>query len=409
MSVPIDLPNSNHDAFQWATALTLDQVKVSDLRCHARLEWQLSAGMNLLVGGNGSGKTTLLEAICLMAHGRSFRQSRSPLLVKHGQERFMVHGQWHRFGPMHLSVAGRLGQTSIRLQGRDIQRRKDVSESFPVLVDAPQGRKIIDAVPGERRRWLDALIMICYPSMPSHYERYLRAVMQRGRLLRRNVFSNELDGWEQQIVHYGLPIVQARQSLLEELNIELKNELLLTEDVVHLSMKKTEYASDPWLLRLQEKRRDDAKVGSLRFGPQVDVVQIHFQDREIRSAGSRGQQKLAAIALKMAECALWAKHRRLIPVLLLDDCLEALDQHRQLRLFQRLQHSPAQIVMTAPDGLSLPEALDINIQSLSDDGLQRYTKQTSGLQSIVTDSLKNPLKKDGIKKDNMKESMEEVA
>ncbi len=360
---------NKHSDFQWATALTLDQVKVSSLRCHSDITWSLTPGLNLLIGGNGSGKTTLLEAVSLMAHGRSFRQSRSPLLVQHGQKRFMIHGQWHRFGPMHLSVAGRQGQTSVRLQGRDIQRRKDVSESFPVLVDAPQGRRIIDGAPGERRRWLDALLMICYSSMRVNYERYLRAVMQRSRLLRRKIVSDELDVWEQQIVQYGMPIVQARESLLQELNALLSTETLLTEDKLCFSMRSPAYTADTWLERLKRKRHDDMKMGSLRFGPHVDVVNVHYQEREIRSAGSRGQQKLAAIALKMAECALWAKHRRLIPVLLLDDCLESLDRNRQSRLFQRLQQSPAQILMTAPDGVSISATWDINIQCLTAQGL----------------------------------------
>ena len=375
--------SSSPSDFQWATPLTLDCVKVSHLRCHDDLEWSVNPGMNLIIGGNGSGKTTLLESISLMAHGRSFRQSRSPLLVQHNQKRFMIHGKWHRFGPMHLSVAGRQGQTSVRLQGREIQRRKDVSESFPVLVDAPQGRKIIDGAPGERRRWLDALIMICYQQMRTNYERYLRAVMQRGRLLRRKNFSDELDVWEQQIVHYGMPIVQAREKILEELNALLVNEQQLTEDLISLSMRAPEYTKNAWLQRLKEKRTEDAKLGSLRFGSHVDVVNIHFQEREIRSAGSRGQQKLAAIAIKMAECALWARHRRLIPVVLLDDCLESLDQHRQLRLFKRLQKSPAQILMTAPDGVCVSPALGIHIQCLTEQGLSAYEVDKSMMRERV--------------------------
>jgi len=373
--------------FQWATVLTLDKVKVSHLRCHEDITWALTEGLNLLIGGNGSGKTTLLEAVSLMAHGRSFRQSRSPLLLQHGKSRFMIHGQWHRFGPMHLSVAGRQGQTSVRLQGRDIQRRKDVSESFPVLIDAPQGRRIIDGAPGERRRWLDALIMICYPAMRTSFERYLRAVMQRGRLLRRKTVSDELDVWEHQIVQYGMPIVQARESLLQELNILLLAEIALTENEVCLSMRSPEYASDAWLERLKNKRQDDMKLGSLRFGPHVDVVNIHFQDREIRSAGSRGQQKLAAIAVKMAECAMWAKHRRLIPVVLLDDCLESLDRSRQLRLFQRLQNSPAQILMTAPDGVSISATWGINIQRLTEQGLCAYVADEPMIETVMEEAV----------------------
>jgi len=355
--------------FQLATPLTIEQVKVRNLRCHDALAWHILPGLNLITGANGSGKTSLLESVYLMAHGRSFRQSRSPFLVKHGQTSFMIQGQWRRFGPMHLTVAGRKGKTSVCLQGRDIQRRKDVSESFPVLVEAPQGRKIVDGAPGERRRWLDALMMICFRHTRMHYDCYLRAVMQRGRLLRRQVFSSELDAWEQQIVQHGLQIVSARCRLITEINTLLLAEQVLTEDAVSISMSMPDYSQAAWLERLKSKRNDDARVGSLRFGPHVDGININFQGREIRSAGSRGQQKLAAIALKMAECALWSRYRRLIPVILLDDCLEALDRHRQMRLFHRLQQSPAQILMTAPDGVEITPQLDIHTQILTQHGL----------------------------------------
>jgi len=369
--------------FQLATPLTIEQVKVRHLRCHDALAWQVSQGLNLIIGANGSGKTSLLESIYLMAHGRSFRQSRSPFLVQHGQTSFLIQGQWRRFGPMHLTVAGRKGKTSVRLQGRDIQRRKDVSESFPVLVEAPQGRKIMDGSPGERRRWLDALMMICFQHTRVHYDRYLRAVMQRSRLLRRQVFSSELDAWEEQIVQHGLQIVSVRCRLITEINTLLLEEQALTEDAVSISVSMPDYTQVTWLERLKNKRSDDARVGSLRFGPHVDGINISFQDREIRSAGSRGQQKLAAIALKMAECALWSRYRRLIPVVLLDDCLEALDRQRQKRLFTRLQQSPAQILMTAPDGVEIVPQLDIHIQVLSSHGLCDYKYDCDVGQQMV--------------------------
>ena len=360
---------SNLSDVRMATTLTICQIKVIDLRCHEEMTWLCSEGLNLLLGANGSGKTSLLESVYLMAHGRSFRQARDPFLVRRGQDRFLIKGQWRRFGPMNLSVAGRRGQTSIRLQGCDVQRRKDISESFPVLVEAPQGRKLIDGAPNERRRWLDALVMVCNPVMRGHFERYLRAVMQRSRLLRRKILSDEVDVWEHQIVQYGLTIVTAREIIITELNNYLADEIFLTEQPLSISLNNIEYTEQVWLDRLKNGRTNDMKAGGLRYGPHCDVLFFHFQQREIRSAGSRGQQKLAAIALKMAECAMWSKYRRLVPVLLLDDCLEALDAERQLRVLKRLQESPAQVLMTAPNGVNISQDLNIRIQSLNAQGL----------------------------------------
>jgi DNA replication and repair protein RecF len=369
-----------------ATTLTICQIKVKNLRCHEHVIWTCSKGLNLLVGANGSGKTSLLESVYLMVYGRSFRQARDPFLIRRGQERFLIQGQWRRFGPMNLSVAGRRGQISIRLQGCDVQRRKDVSESFPVLVEAPQGRKLIDGAPNERRRWLDALVITCNPAMNDHYERYLRAVMQRSRLLRRRVLSDELDAWEHQIVYYGLPIVAAREKTISEVNNCLINEIFLTEQPLSISLNKTEYTEQAWLERLKSRRIDDMKAGGLRYGPHCDVLKLHFQQREIRNAGSRGQQKLAAIALKMAECAMWSSHRHLVPVLLLDDCLEALDQERQARVLKRLQASPAQILMTAPNGVHISRDVNIKIHSLNAQGLFELDYNSSMNASIMEEA-----------------------
>lgn len=365
-------------AFKSATPLQINEVTVEDLRCHTRLQWSCTSGLNLLLGANGSGKTTLLESIYLMAHGRSFRQARDPYLVRKGSERFLIHGRWQRFGPLNLSIAGRRGQTSIRLQGREIERRKDVSESFPVLIDAPQGRRLVDGSPGERRRWLDSLVMICQQSMAPHYERYLRSLMQRSRLLRRRASAGELDAWEQQIVSHGMQIAEGRQRLLVELNKRLAQETELTEKPLELVIRGSDYSEAAWLERLQSRRMDDLHSGMVRYGPHCDVLHLHYQQREIRQAGSRGQQKLAAIALKMAECALWADYRQLIPVLMLDDCLEALDQERQERVLRRLLASSAQVLITAPDGVNLCTDGDVRVSRLNSQGLLEYGMGGSG-------------------------------
>ncbi|MDQ7010728.1 MAG: DNA replication and repair protein RecF, partial [Mariprofundaceae bacterium] len=180
---------------------------------------------------------------------------------------------------------------------------------------------------------------------------------------------DELDSWEQQIVVHGKAIVQARHAMMEELNQCLIAEETLTETPLHLEIQAPDYDERTWLSRLKARRDDDARMGGLRFGPHCDRIRMIYRQREIRSAGSRGQQKLAAIALKMAECALRVQHRQMVPVLLLDDCLEALDRQRQERLLRRLSAAGGQVLMTAPGGIDVPRDVDIQVHELTDRGL----------------------------------------
>jgi len=318
--------------------------------------------MNLIVGENGCGKTTLLEAAYIMAHGRSFRQARDPQLVQWGEKRFHVSGRWTRFGPLYVNVEGSRGRTSISLQGKPVRTRKDLEETLPVLVDAPQSRKVVDGVPNERRRWLDGMMTACSDTAAAHYRNYLRCLMQRSRLLRSGSRSS-IDIWEAQLVSHGMAIVAERRRLIDALNNHLAGEESLVEGPFRLELPSSAPdEQETWLAALHASRAEDARFGRLRIGPHCDRLKMIYHDREIRSSGSRGQQRLAGMALLLAESELRVQHRGLIPVLLLDDCLEALDRSRQHRLLARMEKSRAQILMTAPNTMSLPKGADIEVQ-----------------------------------------------
>ena len=349
-----------------ATPVLLQQVCVQNLRCHERLTWRCRPGVNLLVGENGSGKTTLLESVYMMAWGRSFRQARDPYLVRHQADRFRIIGRWYRFGPMTLEVSGRKGCLVMRLQGREVARRRDTGMAFPVIVEAPQGPRLVDGLPGERRRWINALMSLKWPVAAQVHQRYLRAIMQRARLLRRNAGDAQLDAWEEQIVASGLELDAWRSSLIREMN-ELLSREDLPEGCVRIRRSGGEYQREAWLRRLRDKRHEDLRTG-LRFGPHAERLIFELDGRELRQAGSRGQQKLAAIAMRMAECELWRRCRGLIPVLLLDDAWEALDRGRRRSLMERLSSHEGQVLMTTPNmpGLAGDEIQIQNIEELCD-------------------------------------------
>ncbi|RMH60909.1 MAG: DNA replication and repair protein RecF [Zetaproteobacteria bacterium] len=349
-----------------AISVRLRHLSLSDLRCHAALQWRCHDGLNVLTGGNGEGKTSVLEAVCLMSWGRSFRQARDPYLVRHGADMFTITGEWMRYGPMSLTVQGRRGETRVRLQGQDVRQRKQLATSFPVVVLAPQAGRLVDGQPNERRRWLNALASIAYPGFSKRYQQYLRAVMQRSRLLRQGVLRGDaVDGWERTIVEFGLQVASMRAQLVEELDRWLHGSCLLEQDL-SLQLVPDTFEEGSWLSRLRDKRALDARMGT-RIGPHAQRVSLIFQQREIRISGSRGQQKLAAVALKMAECALWVRHTGLRPVLLLDDALEALDRTRQRRLLDALLRYQGQVMVTAPhlDGALMSNAEVVQVRKLA--------------------------------------------
>ncbi len=348
-----------------ATSLELQKLSVRDLRCHRALELELQPGVNLISGENGCGKTTLLEAAFIMAQGRSFRQARDPELVHWDCEKYAIHGRWRRFGPFLVDVKGSKGKTEVRLQGKVVQRRKDLIEHLPVIADAPQGSRLVDGAPNERRRWLDAVLISCRESIRNQYQRYLRSVMQRNRILRRSIHSQELEAWEQQVVSYGLQIQQSRETLIAQFNQALEAEESITEARLILEMNPAAGMDQrAWLERLKSGREDDARMGGMRSGPHRDQLRIIYRGRDIRSIGSRGQQRLAAVALRLAESEVRVQHRQLVPVLLLDDCLEALDSIRQERLLDRLASYPGQVLLTAPNNVKISAGMGLSVQHL---------------------------------------------
>lgn len=334
--------------------------------------------MNILTGRNGSGKTTMLEAISILVHGRSFRQARDPDLVRWGERAFRIEARWLRYGPMHTRATGRRGEVELLLQGKKVSRRKELFETLPVLVDAPQGGKIVDGAPNERRRWLDALVQSLDMASTRDYQAYLRAMMQRRRLLKRNIAAEECNAWEHQMVLHGQKIVAARARIIALLNEALKEERELTEFDLTLEL----CASAPeqpslWQKRLADERDKDARMGRAMFGPHCDRLKMIYQQREIRSAGSRGQQRLAAMALRLAECAVREKQRQITPVLLLDDCLEALDPARQQRLMMRLSRYAGQVLITAPNGIHIPADIAVSESALTEEGIRPVTRAVS--------------------------------
>jgi len=345
-----------------AMCVWIDDIQVQDMRCYHQQSWKIKPGVNIFMGENGCGKTTILEAVYMMAYGRSFRQARDPELVRWDAKNMLIRGTWQRYGPLHVQVLGKRRKSEFFLQGRKLNKRKELTDTLSVVVDAPQGARLIDGVNNDRRKWLDQLLMACEPWVKQHYQGYLRALMQRSRLLRKYGSIDELSAWEAQMVLHGRKIKQSKDKFCDDLNEHLKQQQGLTETLLRLDISSNVPEEDQaWLHTLEEKRSQDQRMGRCLCGPHADKINILFAEKEIRLVGSRGQQKLAAIAVKLAECRLRQHYKQLWPVLLLDDCFEALDGKRRLHLIQWLCEYAGQVLLTAPNGVDIESHPSVHI------------------------------------------------
>ncbi len=324
-------------------ALRLQRLQLRDFRCHPLLDVCFEQGINLISGENGSGKTSVLEAIHMMATGSSFRRSRARDLLRWQQDRYQIRGHWHRYGVLHVAVEGDRVNTMVALQGRAISRRGELRDQLALVVDSPQSERLVDADPKGRRRWIDRLVMTTYPSVSSNYHGYYRAMLQRSRVIRQGGRPMDVLPWNAQMVRQGRAWFEARARLVSRLNTALSGEDWLGESL-HIEVGATTPDCDEkWLKILESTHR------SLRVGPHCDRVAIVRGGREVFVCGSHGQQKLCAIALRLAECALRAESHQLFPLLMLDDGFEALDSAWRMRVIRRLQSYPGQVLLTAPD------------------------------------------------------------
>ncbi|MDQ6963637.1 MAG: DNA replication and repair protein RecF [Mariprofundales bacterium] len=344
------------------TPLLLQRLQLLNFRCHSDCCLDFASGVNLIYGDNGSGKTSILEAISLLTGGCSFRRSRSRDLVCWQASNYLVRGYWYRYGMINVEASGDHNSLTVSLQGRQISGRQDLQEHLSLVVDSPQSERLIDDGQRIRRRWIDRLMLTLTPSMGQHCHHYNRAMLQRSRLIRQRADLSQIVPWNMQMVTAGYAWIAARNRVLVTINRYLQEECWIDAEV-QLSIKNTlsiikdsdaidsgntdsdsTYYHDRWLQVLAVTNRQ------LRVGPHCDTISILLNGREIVSCGSHGQQKIVVIILRLVESMLRAESRYIYPVLMLDDCFEALDSSWQQRVLLRLQKYPGQVVLTAPNG-----------------------------------------------------------
>lgn len=319
--------------------MIVESVELKDYRNYEFLDMKFNEHVNIIYGDNAQGKTNILESLYLCSTSKSHRGSKDKEIIRFGHDESHIklnvlkHDIRYRID-MHLKKNKNKG---IAVNGIPIKKAVELFGIINIIFFSPEDLNIIKNGPSERRRFIDMELGQLDKIYLSNLVNYNKVLNQRNKLLKDIAFSpseqlmQTLDIWDMQLVKYGSLIIKGRQSFIERINSIIRDiHSKLTGETEHLEVK---YVTNTCIEDLEREiinsRDKDIRYKSTSIGPHKDDLVFFINGNDVRKYGSQGQQRTAALSLKLSEIELVKTIIKDTPVLLLDDVLSELDSNRQ--------------------------------------------------------------------------------
>jgi DNA replication and repair protein RecF len=349
-------------------------LSVRNFRSYAVAEVDLGPGLTVVSGRNGAGKTNLLDALYFGCTGRSSRTANERELVRFGEQVLRVAiTAADRDGQHELSVGFEPGQPKrMTADGVRVERMADVVARPLASVFLPDRLELVKGTPSLRRAHVDQVVAGLWPARAATRRAYAQALGQRNALLARvragAASAASLPAWDAELARHGIALMADRAAaiaLVAPRFTERAADLGLDGEPA-VAYRPRSRAADPAALasELAERHERDLERGFTDHGPHRDDLVFRREGHELRAYGSQGQQRLALLALLLAEREAIAATRDAIPLMLLDDVMSELDGDRRTRLVALLRDA-GQSVITTTDLEHVPGATDAGVTRLS--------------------------------------------
>jgi len=305
-------------------------------------------GLNWLFGDNGAGKTSILEAIHVLGRGRSFRANRIGPLIRDGSETLRIVAQTGN-PDARLGVERSKGSWTGRINRQSCARMSDFARRLPLVLVDPENHAVVEGTPALRRSFLDWGLFHVEQGYLSGWKQYNRLLRQRNTALRTNAGGRMLEALERPMAEAAAALESLRERYVGELQGQvrnLENALSFHVEPIEVSYRPSVEGVEGYLAKWRDSRARDLEQGFTRDGPHRGELLIHAGGRPAAPRLSRGQMKLVALVLKLAQMAL-AHNAECEPVLLLDDPVSELDRYHLDSLLGWLGRQPNQTWITA--------------------------------------------------------------
>lgn len=339
--------------------MRIKSLKLRNYRNYDILNLDFDEAANIFYGDNAQGKTNILEAVYLTGTTKSHRGAKDREMIRFGCDESHLETIVEKNGidyqiDMHLKKTGSKG---IAINKIPIKRASELFGIVNLVFFSPEDLNVIKNGPSERRRFIDMELSQLDKVYMNNLSNYNKIVNQRNHLLKEMAFGEKtslestLDVWDMQLVHYGNKIIERRTEFIQEMNEIISSiHKKLTGDREDI---KVIYEPHNGRLSLEDalkkNRERDLRLRSTSTGPHRDDICFMTGDLDIRKYGSQGQQRTAALSLKLSEIEMVKRAIHDTPVLLLDDILSELDKHRQNYLLDSIHDIQTLITCTGVD------------------------------------------------------------
>jgi DNA replication and repair protein RecF len=347
----------------------LSGLELRNFRNYPLLQLKLLPGVNIFLGENAQGKTNILEAVVLLCIGKSFRTRKESDFIRWENEAAYLKGNFEADdGTFQVEIGFGAQTKKIKINGQDV-KGFDCFAKVPVVVFSPEDLQLIKGGPQYRRDFIDLYLAQIDPKYRHVYLNYYKILQQRNRFLKASFYSpTEWEVWNEQLIDKGTQVILYRAFLLEKIQsyiatahsrISVEREFLKL-DYCCLGKYLNPERNETGIRALLEREIQRVKGAEMErkislAGPQRDdfVLSIN-QGIDLKTFGSQGQQRTAALALKLGMVEVIRETREKPPLLLLDDVMSEFDDTRKLSLLKILINS-TQTLITATSRRDFPD------------------------------------------------------
>ncbi|MDO4177206.1 MAG: DNA replication/repair protein RecF [Bacillota bacterium] len=341
----------------------IKDIELHNFRNYSDLKVSFNKNINLFLGDNAQGKTNLLEGIYLNALARSFKNARDKELIKFGEDYCRIKSSFVAFGDECTTeiVISRDGKKGIKADGVKVTRASELLDRLFIVVFSPEDLKIVKEDPEKRRRFIDSELCQIRAGYLSELNDYKKILKQRNAYLKgEHIDMDLLAVWDVQLARFGTRIIEKRKNFIEKIDKisnDIHQKITGGKETLELRYEPSEF--NP------ENVREDIRNRTTGHGPHRDDFKISTNGVDLRKFGSQGQQRTAALSLKLSEIKIIEEEKGENPILLLDDVLSELDNDRQVYLMNSLGEN--QMFITTTDIVGevakrLPEGKIIKIR-----------------------------------------------